>query len=251
MDFHVFGEKNSPTIILIHGMLTPWQIWSEYAEKLSEKYYVVCVELDAHSEKTATEFLSIEDEAKTIAHYIQEELCGKVYAVCGLSLGGAIAFELWKSNSVSIEKLIMDGAPIIPSGSFATFFMTRSYLNIIHKSKRRDPKTLQSFKKNFLPEKYLVSYLDIADNMSDQSVRNILRSINCDRIVSLPESDTDILFIHGTKGNEVLSKKAAKKLKQMYKYTQTYCCDGCAHCYYAIYEPQKWLEIVNGFLQKQ
>lgn len=33
MNFHTFGNKEGSAVILIHGMLTPWQIWNKAAEE--------------------------------------------------------------------------------------------------------------------------------------------------------------------------------------------------------------------------
>ncbi len=29
MNIHTFGDKNNKAVILIHGMLTPWQMWQD------------------------------------------------------------------------------------------------------------------------------------------------------------------------------------------------------------------------------
>ena len=46
MIFHTYGNKESKAIVLIHGMLTPWQIWNTAVKKFSEDYYVVVPELE-------------------------------------------------------------------------------------------------------------------------------------------------------------------------------------------------------------
>ena len=51
MNFHTFGSKDAPKMILIHGGLTPWQIWNEQIEHFSKKYYVIVVALNAHVEE--------------------------------------------------------------------------------------------------------------------------------------------------------------------------------------------------------
>ena len=58
----------------------------------------------------------------------------------------------------------------------------------------------------------------------------------------------EILYIHGTKMNESWSKKSARQLKKYYPKADIICCKGHAHCYKAIYEPKKWIELVENFL---
>lgn len=251
MQFHVFGDAEKPKILLIHGVLTPWQVWNEHIEYYSKNYFVIVPALDAHTEEQPSEFISIEQEAEQIEHYLLQNKLDSVYAVCGCSMGGAIASLMWKNGRIKIQNLIMDGAPLVPAGSLLTNIMTNNYLNIIHKSKERDTKTLENFKKVFLPEKYLYSYLKIADNMSDSSMSNIIRSVCANRLpTNIRDSGTKILYIHGTKLNESLSKKSAKLLRKYYPNIKIICKKGAAHCETAIYQTHKWLETVDKFLSE-
>ncbi len=170
MLFHTFGDENKKAIIFIHGMLTPWQIWQSSINHFSKSYFVIVPELDAHTENSVTEFISIENEAAQIKEYLKK-LCRKeIFAICGLSMGGRIAAVLAGLSEINTEYLVLDGAPLLPTSSILKRIMIRSYLNIIRKTKKRDPKILDSFKKNFLPEKHLENYLKIADHIEEQSL---------------------------------------------------------------------------------
>lgn len=59
MNFHRFGSKDAPKMILIHGVLTPWKIWNKQIEHLSKNYYVIVVALNAHVEEEVSEFVSM------------------------------------------------------------------------------------------------------------------------------------------------------------------------------------------------
>ena len=88
MVFHTFGDSDNRALMLIHGMLTPWQIWEDAAEYFSREYYVVVPELDAHTEDEPSRFCSVEDEAEKIAAYATEHLGGRIDVLAGLSMGG-------------------------------------------------------------------------------------------------------------------------------------------------------------------
>lgn len=248
MTFHTYGELGAPVMVLIHGVLTPWQIWEEHIAHYKDSFRVIAVELDAHDEDKATEFISVQDEAKKIEDYIIEGYDGEVFAVCGLSMGGVIAHEIWKNGRIKIEKLVMDGAPLKAMPKLAISIMTSNYLKIIEKSKQRDPKTLDAFKRDFLPEKHLESFLKIADNMSEGSVRNIVGSACSQTLCTDIRSDTRVLYMHGTKGNEMVSKKVGKLMKKHYPSARVICFDGYKHCEAAIYKPNEWLKCVDEFL---
>lgn len=93
------------------------------------------------------------------------------------------------------------------------------------------------------------SYLKIADLMSDKSIENMVGSAFSGGKIEGVKNQSRILFIHGTKGNEVLSKKAANLMKKYYSVTEVVCFKGDAHCYKAIYEPEKWIKVVEKFLK--
>ena len=250
MRFHTFGNAENKIIVLIHGVLTPWQIWESQIEYFKENYFVIVPALDAHVEENASEYLSVEEEAKEIENYICTNYGNQVFALCGLSMGGYIANRIFERGKLDIENLVLDGAPLVKIPSLFTNIMINQYKTIIHKSKQRVKKVLESFKKNFLPEKFLQSYLKFADTMSDSSIQNMIYSVCNGKINANTNSKrTKILFLHGTKGNEIYSKKAAKQMKAYYPDLEIRCFKGYMHAQLAIYEADKWSRVVDSFLQ--
>ncbi|MDL2310403.1 hypothetical protein LJC13_00320 [Peptostreptococcaceae bacterium OttesenSCG-928-C18] len=144
---------------------------------------------------------------------------------------------------------MLDGTPLVACPRFAVKVMTRNYIKIINKSKTRDKKILESFKKNFLPEKFLESYLKIADFMAEESIRNIVNAAFKKSEYKNTNNQSRILFIHGTKGNEILSKKSAIRMQKLIPKTKIKCFEGDPHCHKAIYEPEKWISVVADFLK--
>lgn len=248
MVVHEFVDGNKPIMVLVHGVLTPWQVWIPQINSFRERYNIYAVALNAHTEDTASEFVSVQAEAEEIVQYCRAKSIDTVDVLCGISLGGKIACEIWKNGKLNIHNLIMDGAPLVACPKFAINIMIKNYMNIVHKSKARDAKVIENFKKYFLPKKYLDSYLKIADLMTDKSIENIVTSVFTGGKIEGVDNQSRILFIHGTKGNEVLSKKAAKLMKKYYPVTEIVCFKGDAHCYKAIYQPEKWISVVEDFL---
>jgi len=252
MNFHVYSKSGAPKVILIHGTLTPWQMWDEQIKHLRSKYHVTVVALDAHEEDKQSEFLSIEQQAAGIEKYCLENYGGEVFAICGVSMGGAIASIMWRNGIVKIQNLVMDSAPIMPMGSIPAKVMTSNYLSIIRKSRKRDPKTLKNFKKYFLPERHLDAFLKIADNMSESSIRNMIKSVcGCELCKGIPHGETRIMYIHGTKGTELFQMRCGAHLKKNYPEAKVICFRKSGHCEAAIFRPLKWLEVVEKFLQEE
>ena len=248
MKIHTFGTFTNPKMLLIHGALTPWQIWNEQIEFFSKNYYIIVPALDAHTEEAPSEFISIEEEAKKIESYLIENAIDKIDVLCAFSMGGAIANILWGNQKIKIETLVLDSAVLAPTPNFIQKMMISSYNSIIHNSRSRNPKTLKSFKESFLPEKHLESYLKIADNMSDSSIKNMIKSVSSSSLSTTAPQKTKILFMYGTKLNEYIAKKSVKLIKKYYPDTTVFCWKGYAHCYKISFEPLQWTEVVNKFL---
>ena len=248
MNFHTFGNKEGSAVILIHGMLTPWQIWNKAAEEFSGTHYVIVPELDGHTENEKSTVISIEDEARKITEYIREELSSEVYLLAGLSMGGRIAAEIAKDPGLKIQNLVIDGAPLIKLNGLFKSIMKSNYRSILDKARSRNPKLEASFKKDFLPGEYWEPFLKIADNMDRQSVENIIDSAFAPfEFTKYPEG-MKILFMHGTKGNESVSKKGALKMKDLNPQMEIRCFDGLAHAELACFRNEQWIKEVEGFI---
>lgn len=252
MIFHEYGDKSKPAVVLIHGMMTPWQIMLPIARHFEENYRVIIPALDAHTAEEKSSFRSIDDEAEKIADYLCENYGGKAELVAGLSLGGAVAYGLLVGGRVKIRNLIMDGAPLCKSPSLLTKIMTSNYLDIAEKSKARDKRTMLSFSKSFLPEEYLPFFLEFIDSMSDESIKNILESVGKEKLGTTANTEgTRMLYLHGTKADEYLSKKSAKKLAKLYPDAYAVSLKGDGHCQCAIYSPDDWAQIAADFMSRE
>ena len=251
MKVHTFIEGDKPIMVLIHGMLTPWQIWMPQITAFRDRYNIYAIALSAHTEDEASEFVSSAAEIDEIVKYFQQQNINTIDVLCGISLGGKLSHGIWQDGRLAIRNLILDGAPLVSCPKFAQIIMQKNYISIIHKSKERDHKVIESFKKDFLPEKYLDSYLKIADFMTDKSVENIIQAAFEGGMRKDVDNHSRILFIHGTKGNEILSKKAAVLMKKFYPETKVVCFKGDMHCYKAIYDPDNWIKVVGEFLSVQ
>lgn len=249
MNFHSFGDSANPKMLLIHGVLCPWQIWNEAVEHYSDKYFVIVPELDGHTQDAPSEFISIQEEAAHIEEWLRTENITQLDVLCGLSMGGGVAAKLWENGNVKINHLVLDGAPLTKAGGMTTRFITGFYAGIVRKSKQRDPKTLENFKKVFLPAKHLDNYLRLVDNMSDSSIINVCHSILQNTFPkNVSAEGMRILYMYGTKSNESLSKKSAKLLKKRYKNIMLQSCKGMMHAELFCFHPMEWLNIVDDFL---
>lgn len=248
MIFHTYGDKGNKAVVLIHGMLTPWQIWNTAAERFSKDHYVIVPELDAHTEETPTVFHSVEEEAQRIIEYINSELNGHVFLLAGLSMGGRIAATVAKNENITVETLVLDGAPLTKINGLMKAVMKSNYKAIITKTKKHDPKVLEQAKKVFLPEDMIPYYVKIAGNMVMESVDNIIDSVFSPfEFVRYPEN-MKILYMHGTRSNEAVSRRCALKMKKANPQTEIRSFEGFAHAELACFKPKQWTGEAEGFI---
>ena len=252
MIFHEYGGNNKPLVVLIHGVFQPWQTLLPIAKNFENEYRVIIPALNGHTSEETSHFISIEKEAEEIEKYINSNYGNGVFALFGLSMGGAIAYEILKNKKLIIKNAILDGAPLVSSGKFVSRIMENNYVQIAEKSKARNKKTLNNFSRNFLPEKYLQDYLSFIDNTDEQSIRNMVMSVGKGRFdATLRLSNTKLLYLHGTKANEALAKKSSKLIAKHYPDATVVCFKGDGHIECAIYEPDDWANVAIDFIENR
>lgn len=82
------GNKNNPAVVLLHGLGYDAQIWDDWCDDLSARYYVMAPDLLGYGENKAVPSLSLEEDALTLL----KSLPATAFYV-GWSLGGL--FALW------------------------------------------------------------------------------------------------------------------------------------------------------------
>ena len=123
-----------------------------------------------------------------------------------------------------------------------------NYKSILKSARARDPKVKASFERDFLPGEYWEPFLKIADRMDNQSVDNIVDSVFTPfEFIKYPDG-MKILFMHGTKGNETVSKKGALKMKELNPMMEIRCFDGLAHAELLCFKQDQWIRELREFL---
>lgn len=210
MRFLTHGNKESKSLLLIHGMSNTSDLFDPLLPYLKDYYVIVC-ELDGHSAVEKGTFTSVADAAEKIEKYVNENLDGRLYGLLGFSLGGTIATELIGRRKIEVERTVLDAAFVIKMG-----FMTYPFKWLFQGS-------IWCIEKNIPIPKVLVESImgkgnaGIIDTMykgvSLKSVGNAALSVY---IYDIKESIRDyhnpIVFWHGE--NEPYPVKSAKLLKQ-------------------------------------
>ena len=114
MNYVEYGKKNSKVIILLHGGGLSWWNYREVAELLQSDYHVILPILDGHAQSDR-DFTTIEENAKEIVEFIDEQFGGSVHLIGGLSLGGQILVEILSQRKDICQNALIESALVIPS----------------------------------------------------------------------------------------------------------------------------------------
>lgn len=248
MKFLEYGNCGNEKIILIHGANIPWQMWLPQIEHFSKKYFIIVPALDGHIADDNSIFQSVQNSAQEIEKYYIEHYGKKIFAVCGMSMGGTIGAILWQNGNLQIRKLILESAPLVPMNSLIMSINTKQNIKATHKAKERDGKYMDTFKKMF-PENLLTYFFEMIDSMDDKTVRNCSSSFG--RYCLPTDLDTtgmDIAFFYGTVFMELMAKKSAKYLRKYYPQAKIKCFHGYNHCELSVNRPKQYIKEVEKIL---
>lgn len=107
--FQEFGDKNDPTMLLIHGYGASVYTWKTAAPLLAEKgFHVIALDLVGfgYSAKPAWFEYSIQSQARIISRFMNRLGIGRAIIV-GSSYGGAVASTFTLDYPERVEKLVL------------------------------------------------------------------------------------------------------------------------------------------------
>lgn len=128
------GQENPEVIILLHGGGLSWWNYREEAQLLKEKYHVVLPVLQGHADSDMP-FTTIEDNAKDLIRYIDENFNGSVLAIGGLSLGGQVLVEMLSQRRNICQFAVIESALVVPMPLTAALIVPTCWISygLIHK----------------------------------------------------------------------------------------------------------------------
>ena len=114
MLFKEFGDREKPTIILLHGAGLSWWSYREIATLLMENYHVVLPVIEGYGGVAGETFQSIEQSAQALINYIHAQHQGRVFALGGLSLGAQIVVEALSREPELATYAVLESALVSP-----------------------------------------------------------------------------------------------------------------------------------------
>lgn len=239
-----YGDKSNPVILLIHGGgLSDW-MWEPQIDAWKKDYHIIALILDGHGEACETPFDTIENCAEQVIAYINQNFDGKVFAICGLSIGAQITVEILSRQSNITQKAVIESAMVIP---MRHFIGTMKFLTSVSYplAKRRWFAKLQA-KQMYIPDAMFEHYFADSSKIAKQSLVNLILS---NAHYTLPENfqnnRADVLAMCGEQEYSAM-KKSTIAIHQTALKGKLLIVPDCGHGV-SIKLPEQYIGIVNDF----
>ena len=113
LNFAQRGDRENPTVVLLHGLGIDHRMWTPQLADLGEDYFVLAPDLPGFTPKVSGEVASLAATSRSVAEWLEQTLTPPVY-LCGLSLGGMVALQLAHDYPHLVKGLIVSGAQVRP-----------------------------------------------------------------------------------------------------------------------------------------
>lgn len=247
MLFKEFGNKNMPVIIFLHGGGLSWWSWKSQIEALQKDYYIVTPIIDGYGDDWNNTFVSIKESAEQVINYIKGDCNGKVFAICGLSIGAQIIVEILSQECDIAENAVIESALVYPMkmSSKLTVPMCKLCYGLI---KKRWFAKLQAKQLN-VPDELFENYYEDSLRMTKESLINSMKS-NSDYSISstLRKTKAKTLILVGEKELSVM-KKSATLLHDTIKGSFLEVIEKSGHGEISLVHPDKYLDLLQHFFE--
>ncbi len=201
-----YGQSNDNVIMFLHGGGLSWWNFREEAELLKEKYHIIIPILNGHADSD-NHFTTIEKNAKDITEYINNHLQGKVYAICGLSLGAQILIEMLSQNNTICNYAVIESALVIPmriTHHFIDFTIDKTYSFI----EKRWFAKLQFHSLNMKKEYFENYYSDSCKITKENMIAFLKANTSYSIKESLQKTNAKVLILVGSKEQKRMKDSA-------------------------------------------
>lgn len=114
------GIPNTQTILFVHGFPFDHSMWQRQMSAFSQAYHCIAPDLRGHGGTVETEnpagpvMVTMDLLADDLLALLDQLAPGRQVTLCGLSLGGYIAFALWRKQPGRFARLILADTKATP-----------------------------------------------------------------------------------------------------------------------------------------
>ncbi len=246
MLFKEFGDRDLPTIILLHGGGLSWWSLNGIVEQLRWEYHVVTPIIDGHGEDGHETFESIEKSAGNLLSYIDDHHGGKVFALSGLSIGAQIVTEVLSIRSDVAEYAIIESALVFPIKGITA--MTTSTYQLFYGLIKQKWFSKMQAKALLVPESMFERYYEDSLRMTKQSLINM--SLSNGRYSlrdTISATKAKVLLIVGEKEIGIM-KKSTQRLHEAIQGSELHAVPSMGHGEISLVHPDEYVRLLREFI---
>ena len=137
LNYFTHGAESSPPIMIIHGLYGSGRNWGVIAKRLSDKFYVITIDLRNHGESPWFDSHNYHDMADDLVEVITSL---KIKPnIIGHSMGGKAAMVLALKNPDLVERLLIaDIAPVTYKHDQSKFIEAMQKIDLSKVERRSD-----------------------------------------------------------------------------------------------------------------
>ena len=241
-----FGTENTDVIILLHGGGLSWWNYRDEADLLKGNYHVVLPVRDGHAE-SGISFSRIEDNAKELIHYIDENFGGLVLAIGGLSLGAQTLVEMLSQRKDICRFALIESALVIPmpfTNALISPMFEMSYGIISNKKFAK----LQFDTLKIKPDLFDDYYKDTC-KIKKQDMINFLKANSSYKLKdSLKNTTAKVLVIAGGKEQQKMIR-SAKLLSEIILNSSLSIIDNYYHGELSLNHPEDYVNLITQLIK--
>ena len=258
MKFDVLGNKSNPAVLFIHGMFCNGDSVKYFAKYLQEDYYIILPTLSGHYEGSE-DYISKEEEARRILHYLHEQGIEKLAMLQGTSMGAEVALEVARIADLPIEHYFFDGGPFFNFPKWFKAIMRKKFKGFLRICKgKTEEEAFQDLMKNGFvkwligkdKESYKMMLSDfsaVCDSVTDTTICNVTETCYA---CKLPDFEEEIqrrfIFFFSEKEPAHMSKK---RLMKKYKSAIYRDMPDMGHCGFQIGKPKEYAEYLKQIME--
>ncbi|MEX1378377.1 MAG: alpha/beta hydrolase [Eubacteriales bacterium] len=246
MKFREFGTKGNKPIMLLHGGGLSWWSLKPHIQALKNDYFIIAPTIDGHGDDSQTTFTSIEECADKIVNYINDKLDGKLYCICGLSIGAQIAAEVLSRKVNIAHKAVIESGLFCPMQYVAS--MAKPMYGMSYGLIKQKWFSKYQAKALYVPEEMFEQYYEDSCKMSKESLINMTISNSTYSIPkNIKNSEAETLIIVGGKELSAM-KKSAQLLHDTINNSTLTIIDKNSHGELSLKTPDKYIKMLLDFL---
>ena len=248
LNYLTHGAENSPPLMIIHGLYGSGRNWGVIAKRLSDKFYVIAVDLRNHGDSPWFDSHNYHDMAEDLVEVIN--YLNIRPDIIGHSMGGKAAMVLALKNPNLVNRLLIaDIAPVKYDHDQSKFIEAMQKVDLSRVEKRSE--AIMALSK-FVEDKSLQSFFTQSLDLKTKSWKLNLDVLEreMDNIVSFPNLsgnyEKESLFLSGAL-SDYLTISHRPKIRKLFSNAKFAKITNAGHWLHAE-KPREFETAVRSFL---